>query len=104
MLIASHIKPWSKSDGGERVDFRNGLAACPTHDAAFEAHLISVDTEGTIKRSAALDRAIAAEGSWKHNFGEQGLAPRLVIPAAAAMPAEQYVDWHHSKFIVERGE
>lgn len=101
MLIASHIKPWSKSNGGERVDFRNGLAACPTHDAAFEAHLISVDADGRIVRSAALDRAIATDRSWNHNFGEQGLAPRLVMPLTAMMPAAQYVDWHNSKLTLK---
>ena len=101
MLIASHIKPWSRSEGGERVDPRNGLAACPTHDAAFESYLISVDAEGRIVRSAALERAIAADTSWRHNFGEQGLAPRLLMPPTAVMPGAQYTDWHYSNLTVE---
>lgn len=101
LLIASHIKPWSKSGGGERVDPRNGLAACPTHDAAFEAYLISVDTEGRIVRSAALDRAIASEKIWRHNFGNNGLAARLMMPSTATMPSARYTDWHYSNLIVE---
>jgi putative restriction endonuclease len=36
MLIASHIKPWRISTSTERLDVRNGLAACPTHDIAFD--------------------------------------------------------------------
>lgn len=32
MLLAGHIKPWKDSSPSERLDFRNGLAACPTHD------------------------------------------------------------------------
>lgn len=103
MLIASHIKPWSKSEGGERVDPRNGLAACPTHDAAFEAYLISVDAQGNIVRSEALDRAIANDRSWRHNFGDQGLAPRLMMPANSTRPASRYTDWHCSKLTVELG-
>lgn len=101
MLIASHIKPWSKSEGRERVDPENGLAACPTHDAAFEAYLISVDPEGKIVRSAALDRAIASDGSWRHNFGANGLAPKLMMPSTATMPATQYTDWHYANLTLE---
>jgi putative restriction endonuclease len=36
LLVASHIKPWRDSTSSERLDYRNGVAACPTHDAAFE--------------------------------------------------------------------
>lgn len=101
MLIASHIKPWRTSEGRERVDPRNGLAACPTHDAAFEAYLISVDAGGAIVRSAALERAIATDESWRHNFGEHGLARRLLLPESSIMPAARYTDWHYSNLTVE---
>lgn len=101
MLIASHIKPWSKSNGEERLDHLNGLAACPTHDAAFEAFLISVDTDGTIVRSAALEQAIAVDTGWRHNFGDQGLARRLVMPLSAQLPAQRYTDWHYSNIVIE---
>ncbi|WBM80902.1 HNH endonuclease [Cryobacterium breve] len=101
MLVASHIKPWSESAGEERVDPRNGLAACPTHDAAFEAHLFSVDTNGTIVRSPALDRAIANDASWQRNFGQNGLAPKLILPSFATTPSARYTDWHYSQFSVE---
>jgi len=36
MLLAGHIKPWKDSTPIERLDPRNGLAACPAHDVAFE--------------------------------------------------------------------
>ena len=29
MLVAGHIKPWKDSTSAERLDLRNGLAACP---------------------------------------------------------------------------
>ncbi len=35
-LVASHIKPWSKSDDVEKLDFYNGFLLCPSHDAAFD--------------------------------------------------------------------
>jgi len=103
MLIASHIKPWSQSEGGERVDPRNGLAACPTHDAGLEAYLISVDADGKIVRAPALDRAIANDASWRHNFGEEGLARTLMMPSTSTRPASRYTDWHYSRLAVEFG-
>ena len=36
MLVAGHIKPWKDSASSERLDLRNGLAACPSHDVAFD--------------------------------------------------------------------
>ena len=36
MLLAGHIKPWKDSTSSERLDLTNGLAACPSHDVAFE--------------------------------------------------------------------
>lgn len=101
MLIASHIKPWRESAGDERVDPRNGLAACPTHDAAFEAHLMSVESGGRIIRSAALDLAIARDQTWRHNFGEVGLAAKLMISPSAIMPGSRYIDWHRARTTVE---
>jgi hypothetical protein len=32
MLVAGHIKPWKESTPVERLDLRNGLAACPRHE------------------------------------------------------------------------
>ena len=43
MLVARHIKPWKDSTSTERLDLRNGLAACPSHDVAFDTGLITVD-------------------------------------------------------------
>ena len=39
MLVAGHIKPWKDSTSAERMDLRNGLAACPSHDVAFNTGL-----------------------------------------------------------------
>ena len=43
MLVAGHIKPWKRSTPTERLDTRNGLAACPSHDVAFDTGLLTVD-------------------------------------------------------------
>lgn len=48
LLIASHCKPWSKSDNVERLDVNNGLLLCTNHDAVFDKGLISFDRNGQI--------------------------------------------------------
>jgi len=48
ILIASHIKPWSESDEGEKVDPYNGLLLTPNLDKLFDQHRISFDDEGTV--------------------------------------------------------
>ncbi|MCR5609030.1 MAG: HNH endonuclease [Lachnospiraceae bacterium] len=54
-LIASHIKPWSKSDSCEKVDIENGLLLCPNHDKLFDEGYISFDNDGKIMISSILD-------------------------------------------------
>jgi putative restriction endonuclease len=43
MLLAGHIKPWKDSTPTERLDPRNGLAACPAHDVAFDTGMLTVN-------------------------------------------------------------
>ena len=55
LLIASHIKPWSKCNDKERLDPFNGLMLVPNIDALFDKGLITFDTDGTIKISPKID-------------------------------------------------
>lgn len=48
LLIASHIKPWAKSNDYEKLDCENILLLCPMHDALFDKGLISFDRHGHI--------------------------------------------------------
>lgn len=54
LLVASHIKPWSESNGKEKVDVNNGLLLCPHHDQLFDTGYISFDEEGQIMISCLL--------------------------------------------------
>lgn len=54
LLIASHIKPWSKSDSQERLDLNNVLLLCPIHDSLFDKGFISFSDNGEIIISKAL--------------------------------------------------
>ena len=55
LLIASHIKPWSKCNNEERLDPFNGLMLAPNIDALFDSGLITFDADGTIKISPKID-------------------------------------------------
>ncbi len=55
LLIASHIKPWSKCEPEECLDADNGLLLCPNHDKLFDLNYISFDDDGTIVISDSLD-------------------------------------------------
>lgn len=51
LLIASHIKPWSRSSDFEKLDGCNGLLLSPHVDRLFDRGLISFDDDGTVLRS-----------------------------------------------------
>ena len=57
MLLASHIKPWSKSSDYERLDQFNGLLLTPNLDRAFDQGLISFSETGLIILSKSLKDA-----------------------------------------------
>lgn len=94
LLVASHIKPWRDSRGRERLDPRNGIAACPTHDAAFDAGLLTVTDDGRIHMARLLrtetekDCATAAALS-------ASLRPSLLPSEPEYAPAPVYLRWHH---------
>ncbi|MBA7533745.1 hypothetical protein ES705_25989 [subsurface metagenome] len=43
ILIASHIKPWVKSDDNEKINPKNGLVFTPTYDQLFGKGFITFD-------------------------------------------------------------
>ena len=48
LLVASHIKPWSKSDKREKMDEDNGLLLSVHMDVLFDKGLISFDSSGNM--------------------------------------------------------
>ncbi len=55
-LIASHIKPWAKSEPKEKADINNGFLMCPNHDRLFDKGYITFDDDGTIIISNKLEK------------------------------------------------
>lgn len=48
LLIASHIKPWVKSNNEEKIDPKNGFIFTPTYDKLFDRGFISFEDDGTM--------------------------------------------------------
>ncbi|HLZ56294.1 MAG TPA: HNH endonuclease signature motif containing protein, partial [Ktedonosporobacter sp.] len=93
LLRASHIKPWARSTPNERVDVRNGLAACPLHDVAFDQGYLTVNQEYQICRAPVLQESIANDPGVGQYFGEI-LHPVLLLPEHAKRPAATYLVYH----------
>lgn len=93
LLRASHIKPWAVSTARERVDVRNGLAACPMHDAAFDQGYLTVNGGYRIHRAQVLEESLVKDQGASYYFGAV-LQARLVFPEQAKMPAIQYLTYH----------
>lgn len=51
LLIASHIKPWAKSDDNEKIDPKNGYMFTPTFDRLFDRGFITFNDDKTIEVS-----------------------------------------------------
>ncbi len=92
LLVASHIKPWRASTEQERLDVRNGVAACPVHDAAFDQGLLTVNGGLKIHRAGALTRSMSDAPMARHYFGEAVVLERL--RDARQEPAAKYLAYH----------
>ncbi len=94
MLVAGHIKPWRDSSPVERLDLQNGLAACPSHDVAFDTGLVTVDAGLQIHVSGALADAVRVDPLARQYYGRPPLLDTILLPANAQSPARKYLDWH----------
>ncbi|MFV1959462.1 MAG: HNH endonuclease [Planctomycetota bacterium] len=94
LLVASHIKPWRECAAAERLDFRNGIAACPTHDVAFDEGLLAVNGGLRIHRARPLEDLMVRDAPAARFFGDRILGPRLHLPSNAEPPAEKYLRYH----------
>ena len=85
LLIASHIKPWSKCNNEERLDPSNGLMLAPNIDALFDSGLITFDTDGTIKISPKIDLK---------NQKRLGISPDMKLKIEPE--SEKYFEYHRN--------
>jgi putative restriction endonuclease len=97
MLLASHIKPWRDSTNRERLDHRNGVAACPTHDVAFDVGLLTVNGGLRIHTATRLSTAMQTDHLARQYFDRPPLREVLLLPDGADPPAAEYLRWHKDR-------
>jgi putative restriction endonuclease len=100
MLLAGHIKPWKDSSPVERLDPRNGLAACPSHDVAFDTGLLTINGGLKIHIAPSLADAVRGDHLTRQYYGRPPLLESLLLPDDAQPPARKYLDWHREKIFV----
>ncbi len=100
MLLAGHIKPWQDSSATERLDPRNGLAACLSHDVAFDTGMLTVTADLTIHIARPLADAVRGDHLTRQDYGRPPLLDTLLLPADAERPRRRYLDWHREKVFV----
>jgi len=103
LLMASHIKPWRDSTNRERLDHRNGIAACPVHDSAFDTGLLMVNGGLKIHRAQPLLRSLVADEGVERYFGGHVLGERLMVPRGGEPPNPRYLRWHREHFLAKHG-
>jgi putative restriction endonuclease len=94
MLLAGHIKPWRESSPTERLDTRNGIAACPSHDVAFDTGLLTIEDDLSIRIGAALEQAVLEDELTRRYYGRPPVLAGLLFPASAVVPHGRYLEWH----------
>jgi putative restriction endonuclease len=100
MLLAGHIKPWKDSTPSERLDLRNGLAACPAHDVAFDTGMLTVNGGLRIHLARPLAEAVQQDELTRQYYGQPPLRETLLLPERAQAPGANYLDWHRRNVFV----
>jgi putative restriction endonuclease len=100
MLLAGHIKPWKDSSGTERLDPRNGLAACPSHDVAFDTGMLTVTADLKIHIAQPLIDAARGDHLTRQYYGRPPFLETLLLPDTAERPRRKYLNWHREKIFV----
>jgi putative restriction endonuclease len=88
LLCASHIKPWAHcSQDAERLDVFNGFLLAPHLDAAFDRGFVTVEDDGRVVVSEALDAGA------RHLLG----LDRAASVSSLAEGHRSYLPWHRER-------
>ncbi len=93
LLVASYIKPWSKSSPREKVDVNNGLLLSASLAALFDRGLIGFSSKGMLIRSTKLENDTAENFGIRHDMKLPKGKPTKKMQA--------YLKWHRASFEIE---
>jgi len=88
ILIASHIKPWSKSDEKEKIDPYNGFMFTPTFDYLFDRGYLSFSDEKRTMLSPFLS---------KMTYSKLGISDNKLITHLPIDKREKYLEYHRKE-------
>jgi putative restriction endonuclease len=90
-LIASHIKPWRRSDNSQRLDGENGLLLTPTVDHLFDKGFISFENDGRVIVSPVADPV---------SLQRMGVDPARKINVGSFSAGQRsYLDFHRENVL-----
>ncbi|MCL4780939.1 MAG: HNH endonuclease [Gammaproteobacteria bacterium] len=89
LLVASHIVPWS-SDAKNRLNPRNGLCLSMLHDKAFDAGIIGIAADMTIR----ISRKHAVKSDPFFDSALLAYDGRPIVPPEKFHPLEEFLAYH----------
>ena len=98
LLVASHIRPWSKCKNGEdRTKTENGLCLSALYDRAFDKGLFTVDMQYKIALSPSLKDHLTTE-TYNQHFAL--LDNRQIELPSRGRPAVEFLEYHNNYVFV----
>ncbi|RNI32255.1 HNH endonuclease [Rufibacter immobilis] len=93
LLIAGHISPWG-TDEKNRLNPRNGIAINALHDKAFEAGLLTITPDYTIKISSSLKGNKQTSVNEDHflRYDNKG----IILPSRF-LPDRAFLEYHNAE-------
>ena len=89
-MIASHIKPWVKSQNNEKTDPKNGFMFTPTFDLLFDRGYISFTDDKKIIISPWLS---------KMTCSKLNISPNKKYSLLPVEGREEYLDYHRNNIL-----
>ncbi|HHH18965.1 MAG TPA: HNH endonuclease [Campylobacterales bacterium] len=90
LLIASHIKPWAKSNEVEKVDPYNGFMLTPTFDYLFDRGFMSFTDD---------KRTILSPFLSKMTYSKLGISDNKLISMLPIEGREKYLEYHRNEIL-----
>lgn len=90
ILIASHIKPWVKSNDFEKTDPLNGFMLTPTFDFLFDRGFLSFTDD---------KKSILSPFLSKMTYSKLGISDDKTFPHLATSSREKYLEYHRSEVL-----
>lgn len=90
LLIASHIKPWSKSNEIEKIDPYNGFMLTPTFDYLFDKGFMSFTNDKKTILSPFLS---------KMTYSKIGISDNKSFPFLPTEGRESYLEYHRTEIL-----